>query len=225
MNRPSKLLDIHDVQLKTLKVEVAALTVSGKQMTLSTFRQLPERDIWRYDPLTGSPFALRGIPWGRVLYFWGDQGRANGQFHLVWQDEELLYRMYVMPKCTREWLSDVMNIRRPDAEYYETQSLTEALEKTDRDVANYTRQVQSARENAAQARDMNATDKEWYDDRLVHYETQWRKHLDSLEWQRAVMAAWEQQCDRRQQLRLFARDRYVETIDRLLALPQLFIAI
>lgn len=86
----ARLINIEEAKLKTLSVQIAALTVSGKQMTLSTFRQLPEASIWSFADTPESAFAFQGVPWGRVRYAWGGQ-RADGWW-LVWQDDAVLYR-------------------------------------------------------------------------------------------------------------------------------------
>jgi len=80
-----KLIQIEDVKLKSMSVEIRAMTVSGKQMTLAIFRQLPGRSIWDAD------FRLLGAPWGRVLYFWGGDKDCTG-FQVVWQDGKELFR-------------------------------------------------------------------------------------------------------------------------------------
>jgi hypothetical protein len=72
-------------------------------MTLSTFRQLPERPIWTSAPLN---LSLRGIPWGRVLYFWGDQSKDG--FHVVWQDGNDLFRDHVTPHPSSGWLRSAL---------------------------------------------------------------------------------------------------------------------
>ena len=87
-----KLLHIEDVNLKSLAVEIKAMTVSGKQMTLAVFRQLPQKSIWDDD------YKLLGVPWGRVRYFWGDDKDCNG-FQVVWQaGGELLRSIHYIPR-------------------------------------------------------------------------------------------------------------------------------
>lgn len=84
----AKLINIEDAKLQTLSVEIKAMTVNGKQMTLSTFRQLPERNIFAVDyKLDG------GVPWGLVRYHWGDQSRSG--FHVVWQLDSVLFRAFL----------------------------------------------------------------------------------------------------------------------------------
>ena len=58
-----KVIQIRDAVLKTLKVEVKSLTISGKQMTLAVFRQLIEEPLINVE--TGE---LKGVPWGTVNY-------------------------------------------------------------------------------------------------------------------------------------------------------------
>lgn len=93
----SKLINISDVKLKSLSVEIKALTVNGKQMTLAVFRQLPARELW------DKQFKLLGIPWGRVRYFWGEDKDCTG-FQVVWQDADILYRsMHYQPRPVVEY--------------------------------------------------------------------------------------------------------------------------
>ena len=80
-----RLITIEDVNLKSMVVEINALTVSGKQMTLSVFRQLPCVPIWN------DMLEQIGVPWGRVLYFWGDNKDCNG-FQVVYQKDNQLFR-------------------------------------------------------------------------------------------------------------------------------------
>lgn len=80
----AKLVKIEDVKLQSLQVNISAMTVNGKQMTLSLFRQLPEAC-----PL-GFEFQARGKLWGYVRYSWGDQ--AKDAIHIVWQGGDSLYR-------------------------------------------------------------------------------------------------------------------------------------
>ena len=76
----AKLINIEDAKVKTLTVQIMAITVSGKQMTLSTFRQLPERSIWSVAETPESAFAFRGVPWGRVRYRVGNARTGGGWF-------------------------------------------------------------------------------------------------------------------------------------------------
>ena len=89
-----KLINIEDVSLKSMSVEIRALTVSGKQMTLSVFRQLPEKSI------LDDQLNLIGIPWGRVLYFWGAEKDCKG-FQVVWQSRDTLFRSVQHPPNIR----------------------------------------------------------------------------------------------------------------------------
>lgn len=83
MNKLVRLIDIEDVKLKTFSVEIKALSITGKQMTLSVFRQLPRENIFDEN------YSLRGIPWGTVNYYWKGN---EGDIHIVWQRDNVLYR-------------------------------------------------------------------------------------------------------------------------------------
>lgn len=103
MTRP---LTVHNAQITTAAVEVKTLTISGKQVTLSVFRQLQETRLVRDDGV------LCGIPWGTVNYHpdkvriddgdaWGgkpkDVGCADAprHLHVVWQEGDELRRSLV----------------------------------------------------------------------------------------------------------------------------------
>jgi hypothetical protein len=83
-------LTVHNAEIKTATLEVRSLTMSGKQVTLSVFRQLYERD------LIADAGTLNGIPWGRVNYH-PDPKRCPDQDHehVVWQDGADLFRSTV----------------------------------------------------------------------------------------------------------------------------------
>jgi hypothetical protein len=84
-----KKLDAEHAVIHTATVEVKTLTISGKQVTLAVFRQLPEREI--IDPQTGN---LCGIPWGLVNYHFKDceAWMKDDHLHVVWQSGGVLYR-------------------------------------------------------------------------------------------------------------------------------------
>jgi hypothetical protein len=85
---------VREATLKTAVVEIKTLTLGGKQMTLSVFRQLPNRHI------VGAGISLVGRPWGLVNYFWdgcGYRGHHHEHQHVVWECDGRLYRCCVGP--------------------------------------------------------------------------------------------------------------------------------
>lgn len=62
--------------VKTAMVQIKALTIEGKQITLAVFRQLQDEEI--IDPKTGQ---LCGVPWGLVNYKWTHHDHP----HVIWQ--------------------------------------------------------------------------------------------------------------------------------------------
>lgn len=85
--------------ITTASVEVKTLTISGKQVTLAVFRQLPHRTL--IDPDT---LDFRGIPWGHVNYHPGMCTRhfpPREHLHVVWQSEACLHVDTVYR--SREW--------------------------------------------------------------------------------------------------------------------------
>jgi hypothetical protein len=97
------VITAHEATIRTATVEIKSLTISGKQVTLSVFRQIPYQHIIGHYTSTEMP-ALLGFPWGTVNYFWpgcvsGDRTKflLSGSLHVVWQDDDALYRSVVSP--------------------------------------------------------------------------------------------------------------------------------
>ena len=70
-----RVITVNEATLRTLTVEIRSLTVSGKQVTQSVFRQLYDESVLAVDG------SARGPLWGRVNYRWADHWHE----HLVWQ--------------------------------------------------------------------------------------------------------------------------------------------
>jgi hypothetical protein len=85
-----KQLTTQNATLTTVAVEVKALTISGKQVTLSVFRQLQE------EPLVAKDGTLNGVPWGYVNYHPDRCGDEAPHWHIVWQQGAELRRSRVM---------------------------------------------------------------------------------------------------------------------------------
>lgn len=60
-----KSITVQSAEIKSATVEIKTLTVSRKQVTLATFRQIPQERL-----IEGRTLTLRGVVWGRVNYFW-----------------------------------------------------------------------------------------------------------------------------------------------------------
>ncbi len=67
-----------EATIHTVAVEIKALTISGKQMTLAVFKQLKSENL--IDTETGQ---LRGVPWGVVNYHNGCVSKDH--LHVIWQ--------------------------------------------------------------------------------------------------------------------------------------------
>jgi hypothetical protein len=103
MSKLIRLVDIEDVNLKTLSVEIKALAVSGKQMTLSVFRQLPN------EPILNDNIDLRGTAWGHVNYFWKEN---EGDLHLVWQINDKLCRSPIKKREIYQYQEKLRDLSR-----------------------------------------------------------------------------------------------------------------
>lgn len=82
-------INIQQASIKTATVEIKTLSVSGKQVTMGVFRQLISSPLINVE--TGE---LRGTPWGRVNYFWGECIKRD-HYHVVWQLNKELRRACV----------------------------------------------------------------------------------------------------------------------------------
>src|SRR5262245_40431082 len=96
-----------EAKVKTLSVEVKALMIGTKQVTLAVFRQLLHEQV--IDAATGQ---FKGVPWGRVNYRWGGcAGKGQDHLHVVWQKGDELRRACVERDPLRH---DLHNYGQPD---------------------------------------------------------------------------------------------------------------
>jgi hypothetical protein len=75
-----------NVIFEDFTVTIKTIKVNNKKMTLSVFKQLPAENIIDFNTL-----ELKGIPWGTVNYYWGDQNPHSG-IQVVWSDNNVLKR-------------------------------------------------------------------------------------------------------------------------------------
>ncbi|MET9362193.1 hypothetical protein ABZX93_14885 [Streptomyces sp. NPDC006632] len=96
-----KQLTTQNATITTAAVEVKALTIGGRQVTQSVYRQLREARLVSYEG------TFRGNPWGYVNHcperqYWrsGESYPCNdghGHLHVIWQYGGELYRSRVTP--------------------------------------------------------------------------------------------------------------------------------
>ncbi len=82
-------LTVHNAEIRTATVEVKTLTLGGKQVTQSVFKQLQDRDLITNDG------RLNGQPWGRVNYHPEKCSGDAAHLHVVWQVGTDLFRARV----------------------------------------------------------------------------------------------------------------------------------
>lgn len=95
-----KSITVQTAEIKSATVEIKTLAVNNKQVTLATFRQIPQERL-----IDGRTITLRGVVWGRVNYFWEavdtdptyffgnpptfyqeyDYDRSGQAVHVLWQ--------------------------------------------------------------------------------------------------------------------------------------------
>lgn len=78
-------IDANLAVIKTAQVEIKALTVGGKQVTLAVFRQLDQAKFIDYESQ-----KLNGMAWGRLNYH-PYKCAGSDHIHIVWQDGNTIY--------------------------------------------------------------------------------------------------------------------------------------
>jgi len=112
-----KVVTIKEASLATMSVELTAIKVNNKQMSLSIFRQ-----IKREPYLDRETLEERGVLWGSVNYYWGGEDKYIdcGKIHILWQksDElrrDIIYKLknlkYFVEECTRDKAKQIMNLK------------------------------------------------------------------------------------------------------------------
>lgn len=96
---PIKTVSVENALITTATVEVKTLTLSGKQVTLSVFRQIPESALIDKESL-----ELRGPAWGWVNYHPDKCADDAHHIHVVWQSGSALLRSaaYASPQWAPE---------------------------------------------------------------------------------------------------------------------------
>lgn len=85
----TRKLTPQNATITTATVEVKTLTIGGKQVTITLFRQLKEQ------PLVAEDGTLNGVPWGVVNYHPDKCREKPEHLHVVWQEGQALRRSSV----------------------------------------------------------------------------------------------------------------------------------
>lgn len=85
----TKQLTTQNATITTATIQVQAMTIGARQVTLSVFRQLLE------EPLIADDGTLNGVPWGVVNYHPDKCGDQPDHVHVVWQKGDELRRAAV----------------------------------------------------------------------------------------------------------------------------------
>jgi hypothetical protein len=115
------LINVENAQIKTTSVEIKTLTLSGKQVTLSVFRQVQEESL-----LDDEQMKLNGVPWGLINYFWKEESPEH-KIHVLWQKGSELRRDIILKQPCVE-----INYRYIKRRHYS--SLREKLNKNIREI-------------------------------------------------------------------------------------------
>ena len=93
------MLSTEQVSINTMQVEIKSMMVGKKQLTLSLMRQIIEEPLIDEELL-----QFRGVAWGHVNYFWGDDKHKTFPNHMniVWQKGNELRRSIVRMELQHE---------------------------------------------------------------------------------------------------------------------------
>lgn len=92
------VINIENVQIKTVAIEIKALTVNNRQVTQSVFKQIPEEHILDLETVT-----LKGLIWGHVNF-----QTSENLYHLIWQKGKELRRCLFYKSHDKDYIfSDV----------------------------------------------------------------------------------------------------------------------
>ncbi|MFF9664059.1 hypothetical protein ACF1FY_18415 [Streptomyces althioticus] len=118
-----KQLTPQNATVTTATIQVRALTIGKKQVTLAVFRQLEDEDIIR--PLDA---GLAGEPWGRVNYHPDKCADEKEHIHVVWQKGDELRRATV-------YAPSVAAYKHPVAGLFVEALIAEGLDHGDREAS------------------------------------------------------------------------------------------
>lgn len=90
-----RVVEAHEASISTATVEVKTLTIKGRQLTLSVFRQIVREPIIVE---SADGVKLAGQPWGRVQYHPAPcDNKGDTHLHVIWQKGGELRRACVDP--------------------------------------------------------------------------------------------------------------------------------
>ena len=114
------MLLTEQVNINTMQIEIKSMMVGKKQLSLSLMRQIIQEDLIDFDKL-----LFKGVPWGHVNYFWGDDKHRSypSAINVIWQKGNELRRSVIN-----------LNLRR---DVYHEQRLVRDLAEIERDINYY----------------------------------------------------------------------------------------
>lgn len=81
--RKNRVLSTKNAGIKTVQVNIKALVVGNKQVTISMFKQFPRETIFKNENIDGElKPTIKGEPWGVIIH--------DYQEWLLWQDGNIL---------------------------------------------------------------------------------------------------------------------------------------
>lgn len=98
-----RVISAQQATLRTATIEIKALTVNGRQVTLALFRQLEREDLIG---VRDDEVVLNGQAWGHVNYHPDKCAGDRAHLHVIWQKGDELRRANVTtgyPDWFRDW--------------------------------------------------------------------------------------------------------------------------
>lgn len=100
-NGGEMIIEAKEASVKTAQVEVKALTISGKQVTLAVFRQLEEIECHDSD------FNIDCTIWGKVNYHPDKCSSDKEHIHLIVQKEDKIFRSIVFKEIPYSFIQEI----------------------------------------------------------------------------------------------------------------------
>jgi hypothetical protein len=227
------VINIENAQIKTASVEIKTLSVSGRQVTLSVFRQIIEESIIHEDTM-----KLNGTPWGLVNYF-VKEDNPQCKINIVWQKGKELRRCVILKKAyQRNEFVEISTLKYSDLKYEINRGMklikqfldegrhyswvpdediekSESINKLKKAIDDLTNEINNMEQNISHFNQKNYQQKIDYRNKAIYRLNNLEEFVDDME---KKIISLRKECDE------YSKE-YDLLVKPLLDLPHLFIAI
>lgn len=218
------IINVENAQIRTAAVEIKTLTVSGRQVTLSLFRQILEESI-----LDEINFKLNGTPWGLVNYF-HKECHESFKINVIWQKGNELRRCAIFKRAKDDEARTDIYYRISGHLYTVVRKLEDAESSdyrindtqinTCEDMQPLIRRQVSIKEDIEHAKKYNSNPT----DRVNSLSLILKKVEDRMETVQLMIEGLQKEKTRFTNALVHYCDEYNKLVEPLLSLPHLFIA-